>query len=177
MIGSAASWLLTAVFAAAAGATRLPRRPAGASGADRGGAGFCLVMCVALLAMIWWAEPAAVTWLQVAGFGAAAFWFALANGRGRSPLRGRGPLRGPTLTGSHHALMAAAMIWMLTALSGMTRPVPVLAVSAVLTAGCAAASIPWLVRAAGAGPGRRDPAAAGQAAMSAGMAAMLIVML
>jgi Domain of unknown function (DUF5134) len=109
------------------------------------------------------AEPAAVTWLQVAGFGAAAIGFGLASR--------------PRLTGAHHALTAVAMIWMLTALSGMTRPVPVLAISVVAAAVCAAASIPWLVRASGPGLRRGDPAAAGQAVMSAGMAAMLIVLL
>jgi hypothetical protein len=164
MIGSApVSWLLTAVFAAAAVASQLPRRRSWAPRPGRAGRTFCLVMCLALIAMTWWAEPAAVTWLQVAGFGAATLWFGLASR--------------PRLTGAHHALMAAAMVWMLTALSGMARPVPVLAISVLAAASCAAASVPWLMRAIGPGRWLGDPAAAGQAVMSAGMAAMLIVLL
>jgi hypothetical protein len=53
-----------------------------------------------------------------------ALWFGLAV-RGSS-----GRLRRPSLTGLHHALMAAAMIWMLTAVpgtAGMRRPGMVMA--------------------------------------------------
>jgi Domain of unknown function (DUF5134) len=147
-------------------------------------------MCAALIAMTWRPEPAGAAWLQAAVFGCAGLWLVLAR------LRGFGPIRRSGLAGLHHALMAGAMIWMLTAMPGavgtsapgrdhgamaaMPRagvPGPVLAVS-ILTAGyCAAASIPWLLRAIGSGPRVTDPAAAGQAAMSAGMAAMLIAML
>jgi Bacterial protein of unknown function (DUF899)/Domain of unknown function (DUF5134) len=49
-------------------------------------------------------------------------------------------------------------------------------VSALAATCCAAASVAWLVRTVRPGPWLRDPAAAGQAVMSAGMAAMLIVM-
>jgi Domain of unknown function (DUF5134) len=124
--------------------------------------------------------------LQAAGFGCAALWFVRAR-RGSY-----GGFQGPSLTGLHHALMAAAMIWMLTAassaagmrspgrghgamaaMSGAGLPVPVLAVSALIAASCAAASIPWLARAIGPGLRVTDPAAAGQGVMSAGMAAML----
>jgi len=88
--------------------------------------------------------------------------------------------------------MAGAMIWMLTALpavAGMpptgsagcamasvsrpATPAPVLAVSILLGMSCAAACIPWLARAIGPGPRVKAPVSAGQAAMSAGMAAML----
>lgn len=207
MIGSeTARWLLTAVFAAAALAAVLPlRAPARtAAGADRAGAVFCLAMCAAMAAMTWLPEPAAAVWMQAAGFGCAGLWFGL----GRS-----GWFRRPSLTGLHHALMAAAMIWMLAALPGVARmagtgrtagtagmagmagmqpprgqgpmaamaamgpPVPVLAVSALAAACCVIAAVPWLARAVGPGLRVTDPAAAGNALMSAGMAAMLLAML
>jgi uncharacterized protein DUF5134 len=181
----AARWLLTVAFAAAALGAVLPRRgPAGsARRADRAKAVFCQVMCAALIAMAWRPEPAAAAWAQAAGFGCAAIVF-IAGWRTR-----------PSLDRLHHALMAGAMIWMLIAGPGAARPspghghgamaampgaglpVPVLAVSGLVAACCAAASIPWLARAIGPGLRVRDPAAAGQAAMSAGMAAMLIAML
>ena len=56
-------------------------------------------------------------------------------------------------------------------------PGPVLAVSILAAGYCAAASIPWLGRAIGSGRRLADPAAAGQAAMSVGMAALLLAML
>lgn len=56
-------------------------------------------------------------------------------------------------------------------------PFPVLAVTGVVAVYCTVASIPWLARAVGPGPRVKDPAAAGQAMMTAGMAAMLIAML
>lgn len=177
MLGSAAERLLfTCVFAAAALGAALPlaRR---SRLANRAGAGFCLAMCAALIAMSWLAEPAGAVWPQVAVFGGAAFCLVLS---------------GPVRVGLHHAVMAAAMAWMLTALPasgqmrGMAGPasmagppsVPVLAVSGLVAACCVATSIPWVPRAIG-GPGLRltDPGAASQAAMSVGMAAMLIAML
>jgi hypothetical protein len=183
----AVRWLLTVVFAAAGLAAALPRRAATRErSADRA---FCGAMCAALIAMLWWSEPAVAAWLQVALFGCAGLWLVLAR------LSGFDPIRLPGLAGLHHALMAGAMIWMLTAMPGAAgiRPgrnhgamaampqagVPglVLAVSILAAGYCAAASIPWLVRAVGAGPKATDPAAAGQAAVSAGMAAMLIAML
>ena len=45
-----------------------------------------------------------------------------------------------------------------------------LVVSILLAMSCAAASIPWLARAAGLGPRVKDLASASQAAMSVGMA-------
>ncbi len=184
----AARWLLTAVFAAAALGAALPwRGPAGpARREDRAADVLCPVMCVALIAMAWRPEPAAAAWVQAAGFGCAAIGF-LAGWPAR-----------PGLGRLHHALMAGAMIWMLIAGSGTAwmpspghghgamaampgasppPPVPVLVVSSLVAACCAAASIPWLARALGPGLRVRDPAAAGQAAMSAGMAVMLIAML
>jgi len=60
----------------------------------------------------------------------------------------------------------------MAAMSGTALPVPVLAVSGLVAACCAAASIPWLVRAIGPGLRVKDPAAAGHAVTSSGMAAM-----
>jgi hypothetical protein len=187
-----ARWLLTAVFAAAVLGAALSQRELAEPSrrADRAAAVFCVVMCTALIAMTWWPEPATAVWVQAAGFGCAALWFVLAH-RGSY-----GRFQGPSLTGLHHALMAAAMIWMLTAMPGAAGmrstghahgamaampgaglTVPVLAVSGLVAASCAAASIPWLAWAIGPGLRVTDPAAAGQGVMSAGMAAMLIAML
>ena len=84
------------------------------------------------------------------------------------------------------------MIWMLAAMpagtgmpaAGAARgamaptsraatPAPVLVISILLAASCAAASIPWLAWAIAPAHRVKDPGAASQAAMSAGMAAML----
>lgn len=179
-----ARWLLTAVLIAAVMCAGLVRKP------DRPAAAFCAVMCSAMIVMAWRTESAVATWVQVAGFGCAALWFMLA-GRPGSGRFGR-----PAPADLHHALMAAAMIWMLTVLSGGTpmrstmpghggmagmsaaasQPLPVLAVTGLAAAYCAIATIPWLARAVGPGPRVMNPAAAGQAMMSAGMAAMLIAM-
>jgi hypothetical protein len=50
-------------------------------------------------------------------------------------------------------------------------------VSILLAVCCAAASIPWLAQGIGPGPRLKDPVSAGQAAMSAAMAAMLFATL
>jgi hypothetical protein len=71
-----------------------------------------------------------------------------------------------------HIVMCAALIAM-TWRPEPALPVPVLAVSGLVAACCAAASIPWLARAIGPGLRVTDPAAAGHAVTSAGMAAML----
>jgi len=154
-----ASVLFTIVFAVAAlgAALRVFRsRPA-----ERAGAGFCVAMCTALVAMAWWAEPTGAVWLQVVVFGGTALWLVRT---------------GPGGAGLRHALMAGAMIWMLTALpargqmrgmAGATPSLLVLTVSGLVAACCVAASIPWVTG------GRQISAAA----MSVGMAAMLIAML
>ena len=188
----AARWVLTAVFAAAGLTAPLPRRgPAGsAQPAEQVSVVFCGAMCAALIAMTWRSEPATTTWLQAALFGCAALWFGLTS------LAGSGRGWRPSLPVLLHTLTAGAMIWMLTAMpadtsmpaTGAVRgamapmsraatPVPVLVVNILLAVCAAAASIPWLARAIG--PGRRvtDPASASQAAMSAGMAAMLFATL
>jgi hypothetical protein len=187
----AARWLLTGVFAAAGLGAALPRRepPGSARPTDRVSAVFCGAMCAALIAMTWRSEPAGATWLQTALSGCAALWFGLAS------LADFRRAQRPSLPGLLHTLMAGAMIWMLTAMpavggmltvqahgamtpmSRAAMPVPVLVISILLAASCAAASIPWLARAFGPGPRVTDPLSAGQAAMSAGMAAMLFVTL
>ena len=190
--GLAARWLLTAVFGAAGLTAALPRRGRAESAqwVDRVSAVFCGGMCAALIAMTWQSEPAAATWLQAAVFGCAVLGFGLAS------VAGSGPVRRPRLPAISHALMAGAMIWMLTAMpaaaglppagsprgamASMSRaatPASVVTVSILLAVSCAAASIPWLARAIGSGPRVKDPLAASQAAMSAGMAAMLFATL
>ena len=173
---------------AVAGLGSLPRR----GRADGVSDVFHILMAVALIAMTWRPEPAVAVWLQAALLGSAVIWFALA----RPGAAGR--FRAGRLAGLHHALMAGGMIWMITAMStsmpmaparpargampaiSMSRPVMSAAVgvvSVLLAAYFAVAAIPWFARAVG--PRRRvnDPAAAGHAAMSAGMAAMLLAML
>jgi hypothetical protein len=188
----AARWLLTVVFAAAGLGAALPWRgpAAAADAAGREPAVFCVVMCTALTAMTWWSEPAAAAWVQAAVFGCAALWFRLVS------LAGSGKVRRPGLPAVLHTLMAGAMIWMLTAMpavAGMrpagpargvmapmsraATPAPVLAVSILFAVSCAAVCIPWLARAIGLGSRVKDPVSASQAAMSAGMAAMLFATL
>ena len=183
----AARCLLTAVFAAAGLGAALPRR--GPAAAGRVPAVFCVVMCAALIAMTWRSEPAAAAWVQAAVFGCAALWSGLAS------LAGADRTRRPGLPALLHTLMAGVMIWMLTAMPSSTgmppagsaramaamsraaAPAPVLAVSILLAVCCAAACIPWLARAIGPGLRVKDPVSASQAAMSAGMAAMLFATL
>jgi hypothetical protein len=187
----AVRWLLTAVFAAAGlGSLPVSGRVSTARVAARVSAVFHALMCAALIAMTWRSEPIAPVWFLTALFGCAVVWFGLASPGGVAGFRAH------RLPGLHHALMAGAMIWMLTALPAVMRmgpagpapgampatsrpaaPAAVLAVSVLLAAYFALAAVPWLVRAIG--PGRRvtGRAAAGHAAMSAGMAAMLLALL
>ncbi len=72
---------------------------------------------------------------------------------------------------------AAAARSAMPAISRPAMPAAVLAVSVLLAAYFALAAIPWSVRAIGPGRGVNDRAAASHAAMSAGMAAMLLAML
>jgi hypothetical protein len=188
----AARWLFTAVFAAAGLGAALPRPGSAGTArpADQISAVFCAAMCAALTAMTWRPEPAAATWLQAALFGCAALVFGLTS------RAGHGRVRQPGLPALLHALMAGTMIWMLTAMPAMTgmtsprsargamapmpragTPVPVLVVSIFLAVSCTAACFPWLARAIGPGPRVKDPVSASQAAMSAGMAAMLLATL
>ena len=184
----AARWLFTVVFAVAALGTALPSFGQAGAVAGRVPAMFCVVMCASLTGMVWLAEPATAAWVQAAVFGCAALWFGLAS------LAGAGQGR-PALPALLHALMAVAMIWMLTtmpAVTGMTSaetgggatapmprsaaPAPVV-VSILLAVSCAAAAFWWLTGAIGPGSRVKGPVPASQAAMSAGMAAMLFAML
>jgi hypothetical protein len=187
----AARWLLTSVFAAAGlGSLPGPGWVGTARAAARVSEVFHALMCAALIAMTWRSEPIAPAWFLTALFGCAVIWFGLASLGGVASWRAR------RLPGLHHALMAGAMIWMVTAMPAVMRmgsagpargampamsrpagPAAVLAVSVLLAAYFALAAVPWLVCAIG--PGRRvtGRAAAGHAAMSAGMAAMLLAML
>lgn len=188
----AVRWLFTAVFAAAGLCASLPRREPARSVQPAGwvSAAFCGAMCVAVIVMTWRSEPAAATALQAVLFGCAALWLLLAG------LIGFGGVRMPGLPVLLQTLMAGAMIWMLTAMPAATAmpgaaaasgarmpmpragtPGPMLAAGILLAVSCAAACIPWLARSIGPGPRLKDPASAGQAAMSAGMAAMLFVTL
>jgi Domain of unknown function (DUF5134) len=192
MVGAwAARWLLTAVFAAAClGSVPTRGRAATAPVAGRISDVFHVLMCAALIAMTWRSEPTASAWFQTALFGCAVIWFGLASPGGIARSRaGR-------LPGLHHALMAGTMIWMITAMPAARRmmqarparsampamprpaaPGAVLIVSVLLVAYFALATVPWLALAVGPGPRVNDRAAAGHAAMSAGMAAMLLAML
>jgi hypothetical protein len=188
--GLAARWLLTAVFTVAALRVGVPLRERADSARpeNRVSVVFCGVMCAALIAMAWWSEPTAATWLQAALFACAVVWF------GRASVAA--PTRATRLRAAFDMLMAGAMIWMLTAMPAITgmssrgsgtgtmasmsrpgTPASVLAVSLPLAVSCAAASVPWLARAIRPGRQVKDPTAASQAAMSAGMAAMLFATL
>jgi len=146
-------------------------------------------MCVALTAMTWRSEPAPAAWFQAALFGCAALWFVLASLRGSRRLPRLG------LTGLHHTVTAAAMIWMLTemragaapsprpgqdamaAMPGAGLPTPDLVISILFAAYCAVAALSLLAQAIGPGTRIKDAAAASQAMMNTGMAAMLLTML
>jgi len=187
----AVRWLLTAVFAAAGlGSLPIPGRVDTARAAARVSEVFHALMCAALIAMTWWSELIVLAWFLTALFGCAVVWFGLAD---RGEVAG---FRARRLPGVHHALMAGAMIWMITVMPAASRmgpagpasgampamspraaPAAVLAVCVLLATYFALAAVPWVVCAIG--PGRRvtDRTAAGHAAMSAGMAAMLLAML
>ena len=147
-----------------------------------------VLMCAAVIVLTWRSRLALPLWFQVAAFGCPVIWFGLGG------LSGSARLRAGALSGLHHAVMAASMIWMITAMpeamrmgpaaapgrsatpamSGATISPAVLAVSAVLVAYFALAAVPWTVRALSSARNVAGPAAAGRAAMSAGMAAMLL---
>jgi hypothetical protein len=187
----AARCLLTAVFAAAALGAVLPRRRCAGTAwpADRVSAVLCPVMCAALIVMTWRSEPAVAAWFQAALFGCAALWFVLAS------LRSSGRLPRLGLTGLHHAVTAGAMIWMLTAMRdgatpsarpghgamaampGAGLPTPELVIGILFAACCAVAALSLLTQAIGPGARIKDAAAASQAMMNTGMAAMLFAML
>src|ERR1700722_18166246 len=155
----AARWLLTGGFAAAGlGSLPVPGRVDTARAAARVSEVFHALMCTALIAMTWRSEPIAPTWFEPALFGCAVVWFGLVGPGGVADFRAR---RLPDL---HHALMAGAMIWMITAMPAASRmgpagparsampamspraaPAAVLAVCVLLAAYFAFAAVPWLV--------------------------------
>jgi hypothetical protein len=176
--------LLTALLAASGLASWPAGGRPGTRPADRVSAAFHALMSLGLIVMTWRSAPV-LPWAQAAVFGCAVLWFALAAPRLTAGTQARS-------ASSWHALMAGAMIWMIFAMPaampmapahGMTpapnpaTPMAVLVVSALLAAYFGFAAIPWLVRATGPGPRLRDAAAAGHAAMSAGMAVLLLAML
>jgi hypothetical protein len=187
MIGAwPVAWLLTAVFAASALGSLPRRRRSGAGVADGISAAFHLLMCLALMVMTWRSEPLLPVWLQTAAFGCAVIWFGLAAPARTADVPAR------SLSGWHHAVMAGAMIWMIMVtpaamrtpsaggMSAMSRPaIPnaVAVISALLGAYCGLAAAAWLARATDRGLRIRDRRAASQAAMSVGMAALLVAML
>lgn len=166
-----------------------------APAADRISGLFHLLMGAALVAMIWWSEPALAVWSQTVLFGCAVIWFGLTSVSTGTGTNGSAEARTwpAGLSGAHHAVMAVAMIWMLIA---VPSPMPTPAASADATHATmsdgahasmsavnvlfavyfALATIPWFARTVGAGRRGNRWAAAGHAAMSAGMAAMLLAM-
>jgi len=135
----------------------------GESKADRVSDGFHALMCAALIVMTWRSGPLVPEWLQVAVFGCAVIWFCA------TALGGSARSRTPRLPGLHHALMAGAMIWMITAI-----PVAMPMESAGPAASAMSGMPPPALTAVLVVTGR---AAASHAAMSAGMAALLMAML
>ena len=140
-------WAFTVVFAAAALGAVLPRLARGFPEM------FCAGMCASCTAMAWWAEPATATRVQAGLFAAGAVWFVLF---------------GRPLLGQLIGLTGVAMVWMLIAMPGGI-------VSVLLAVGCAAAALLWLTRPGG-GRAALDSVSLSHAAMSAGMAAMLLVL-
>ena len=115
----AARWLLTAVFAAAGlGSLPVDGRVGTARVAARVSEVFHALMCTALIVMTWRSEPIAPTWFELALFGCAVIWFGLAGRGGVAGFQVR------RLPGLHHALMAGAMIWMITAMPAAMRMRP-----------------------------------------------------
>ena len=181
---AAARWLLTAVFTGTALGSVAALWQAGVRrAADRVSDALHALMCAALVVMTWWSEPTIAVWLQTALFGCAMLWFGVTGTRqpGSSRL-GRWP-------GFHHALMAGAMIWMITAmpmhLSGpahnsmraTSHPTAVLVLSVLLAGNFSLAAVCWLARAVNTRGRLNDRAAASHGVISAGMATMLLAML
>jgi hypothetical protein len=190
MVGSPVfGWSLTILFAL----TGLFVSVRGArDGTGRISGALHLLMGAAMIAMVWPWGRAVPGWLQVAVFGPAAVWFAVLAA-------------GPQLTGAagprevrwrhgHHALMAAAMVWMAAAvrapmdqamspmpdmpgmdMPGMALPAGVVVVSLVLAGYSALAAAGWVFAAVRGGGGRVLDATC-HAGMSAGMAVLLVAM-
>jgi hypothetical protein len=131
--------------------------------ADRITCGAHVVMGAAMVAMIW--GTMLPTWLQVAYFAMATFWFA-----GLATV----PHRPAAFRSTHHALMASAMVWMVVTMS-IGHISGTAAVSAVLAGYFVLATVPF-----GYGAIRHKPRAmdaASHAAMSLGTGVLLLSML
>ncbi|GAB3895235.1 hypothetical protein GCM10029964_074830 [Kibdelosporangium lantanae] len=157
-----ASWALTILFSGTAlwflvGCAR-PR----ACTSDRVTRASHVVMGVAMLGMIWGTELP--VWLQVTYFGVVTLWFA---GLATVPHREEG------LRDTHHALMGAAMVWMVVTMS-IGHRAALAVVTAVMAWYFVAAAVPFGYAALR----RRTRAmdAVGHAAMSVGMGVLLLSM-
>ncbi|TCO55027.1 DUF5134 domain-containing protein [Actinocrispum wychmicini] len=157
-----ASWALTVVFAAAATWFLVGCARPVACTSERITRGTHVLMGLTMIGMVWGTELP--VWLQVTYFGAVTFWFA---GLATVPHRSEG------LPAMHHALMAAAMAWMVVTMS-VGRLSVITVVTAVLAWYFVVASLPF-----GYGALRRRLRpldAAGHAAMSLGMGVLLLTM-
>jgi hypothetical protein len=130
------------------------------------------ILCTAMIAMLWPLEADVPATLRVFILAGIATWFlALA-------LRTR-----PRLASLHHAVTAAAMAWMTLDMQGGHHAMPAATpaglpgVAAALGGYFLIAALPWVSTATGDHPPahrRRGLHAAGNAAMSIGMAVLLI---
>lgn len=200
-------WLFTVVFVIAAAGALWPRRRRGglAQAGARVPAVSCVAMCGSLVAMTWWSEPAGWAWAQAAVFGLAALCFGWAGLAGSAQGRLGAVLHGLMAVAMAWMLtalpvgsemvpaertrgsMAAggslapggsmAPRGSIEVMSGVAMSAPVLAVSVLLALCCAATAVWWLARVTGPRVRAKDSVAASHAVMSAGMAAMLFVML
>jgi len=119
-------------------------------------------MGLAMVGMIWGTELP--VWLQVTYFAVITFWFA-----GLATL----PRRVDGLRDTHHALMGAAMVWMVVTMS-VGNPASLAVVTAVLAWYFVAAAVPF-----GYGAVRRRTRpmdAVSHAAMSIGTGVLLLSM-
>ncbi|MDJ0345744.1 DUF5134 domain-containing protein [Streptomyces sp. H10-C2] len=167
-------------------------------------AGLHALMGAAMSAMVWPWGVSVPVWLQAAVFGPATIWFLARAADQRLRVSPR-PIGLTALRRLHHALMAAAMLWMTTALSMPgTMPIPesmsrsmsmsgsmamampesprsptVVAVVSVLLGGYfVLVGLAWVPGAVAAhAPRRRVLDAAGHAAMSLGMGTLLLARL
>jgi len=172
-------WLLTAALAVAAIAVVSTVVPAVVSTVDgrgtvraRTGALAHAILCTAMIAMLWPLEAAVPAKWRVFLLAGVATWFlALA-------LRTR-----PRLASLHHAVTAAAMAWMTLDMRGGHHAMPAATpaglpgVAAALGGYFLIAALPWVSTATSGHPPahhRRGLHAAGNAAMSIGMAVLLI---
>jgi hypothetical protein len=159
-----ASWALTIVFTATAlwFLAGCARRTACTT--ERVNGGTHVAMGVAMVAMIW--DTEVPIWLQVAFFGAATIWFA---GLATVPHQAR------DFRALHHALMAAAMVWMGVAMSiGHHAVAAATVVSAVFAWYFVVAAVPFCYGVIRRRPGALD--AASHAAMSLGTGVLLLSM-